>query len=120
MPPLERLGADALASELARIPSFTAASKATLDSVRIAIARAIASGQSADQLAMDLGMPSAWRGVDLNKPPAIAGRTAQADAQAAPAPQPAAARPAPPSWAKEIVPIALAKKTTARVVVLDR
>lgn len=126
MAPFERLGADALASELAKIPSFTASSKATLDAVRIAVARAIASGQGADQLAQDFGWPSGWRGVDLKKPPTIARTAAQPGAQPDSGPQPAAStaqetpRASAPDWAKEIVPIALAKPTSTRVVVLDR
>ena len=71
MPPSLRLGADALASELAKLPSLTTTAAPTLDAVRIALARAIASGQSADQIAADLGVPSAWQGIDLSKPPAI-------------------------------------------------
>src|SRR5215472_9560821 len=113
MPPLERIGADALVSELAKLPPFTAPASATLNAVRIAVARAIASGQSADQLALDLGLPQAWRGIDLSKPPAMA-RAAQKASAVPPAPA------APPDWAKQIVPIALAKETSARVVVLDR
>jgi hypothetical protein len=61
MPPLKRLGADAVVSELSKIPELSASTAATLDAVRIAIARAIASGQSADQLAADLGVPTAGR-----------------------------------------------------------
>jgi hypothetical protein len=118
MPPLQRLGADALASELAKIPSLNTPANSTLDAVRIAIARAIASGQSADQLAADLGVPSAWRGIDLAKPPAVA--TASPAKAAGPA-EPVTARPAlPPDWAATIIPLALAKELTTRVVVLDR
>lgn len=87
--------------------------------MRIAIARAIASGQSADELAQDMGLPSAWRGVDLNKPPAVAGSVAQSAAPRAAAAQDTT-RPIPPDWAKEIIPIAMAREATARVVVLDR
>lgn len=119
MPPIERLGADALASELAKIPSFTASNQVTLNAVRIAIARAIASGQSADQLAQDLGLPSAWRGINLKQAPAIARTAAQPSAAAVPAPE-QTARASAPDWAKQILPIALAKETAARVVVLDR
>ena len=71
MPPLQRLGADALASELSKIPLLTGSPASTLDAVHIAIARAIASGQSADQLAADLGIPSAWQGINLSKPPTV-------------------------------------------------
>jgi hypothetical protein len=117
MPPLERLGADALASELAKIPSFTAAADSTLNAVRIALAQAIASGQSADQLATDLGLPSAWRGVDLSRPPSVSLANRQ---PAVPPPPAASASASPPDWAAKIIPIALAKKTTARIVVLDR
>jgi hypothetical protein len=129
MPPSLRLGADALASELAKLPSLTTTAAPTLDAVRIALARAIASGQSADQIAADLGVPAAWQGIDLSNPPAItlANASSTANAPAAPATteelvvKPAVTTPlTPPDWAAAIVPLALAKDVTTRVVVLDQ
>jgi hypothetical protein len=115
MPPLQRLDADALASELSKIPALAASTASALDAVRIALARAIASGQSADQLATAFGVPSAWQDLDLSKPPSVTtAPTAMSTAPAAPA------TASPPHWAATIVPLALAKETTTRVVVLDR
>jgi len=125
MPPSQRLGADALASELAKLPSLNTTAAPTLDAVRIAVARAIASGQSADQIAADLSVPAVWQGIDLSNPPVI--RLANAPAPAAPATtQELVAKPAgatvlpPPDWAAAIIPLALAKDVTTRVVVLDQ
>ena len=58
-----RLSAQALATELSKLPQLTAS--ANLDPARLAIARAIASGQDADQLAADLSLPAGWSGIDL-------------------------------------------------------
>jgi hypothetical protein len=106
-----------------------------LNAVRIAIARAIASGQSADELKTDLGAPSVWQGVDLSKPPGItlattaSGETAAGSAVTASEPATAEATSPPveigtqatlPTWIGQIVPIALAKDTVTRIVVLDR
>jgi hypothetical protein len=115
MATLQRLGPDALASELSRLPSLQTATASTLDAVHIAVARAIASGQSADQLSSDLGLPSGWQKIDLAAPPALV-----ASAPHAAAPAPPTSQPAPPDWAGKIVPLALAKETLTRVVVLDR
>jgi hypothetical protein len=121
MPPQQRLGADALVSELSRIPVLTGSTAATSDAVRIAIARAIATGQSAVQLATDLGVPSAWQGIDLSTPPVIAAASTALATPSAASPAASAALPvSPPDWAARIVPLALAKETTTRVVVLDR
>ncbi len=125
MPPSLRLGADELLSELAKLPFLTATAGSTLDAVRIALTRAIASGQSADQIASDLGVPTAWQGIDLSKPPTIvlanpAGQSAAPAAGSAPAAKPAlASPPTPPDWAAAIIPLALAKDITTRVVMLD-
>jgi len=96
-----------------------------LDAVRIALARAIASGQSADQIAADLGIPTPWRGIDLTNPPSVGLANPKA-APAAPVVTAAvAAKPAlassasPPNWAAAIIPLALAKDVTTRIVVLD-
>ena len=124
MAPSERIGADALVAELSKIPALNHGNDKILDAVRIAVAKAIATGQSADQLAADLNIPAAWKGIDLTKPPSIplgGGETkpvpAAKEAQSAPLPAPKAA---PPDWAKQIVPIALKDQETTRVVVLDR
>jgi len=128
MPPSRRLSADALASALAKLPSIATTAGSTLDAVRIAMARSIATGQSADQIASDLGVPAVWQGIDLSNPPAVTldnpSATANAPA-AATATRELAARPAlispvtPPDWAAAIIPLALAKDVTTRVVVLD-
>ena len=97
----QRLSADALASELSKLPSFTASSATALDAVQIAMARAIASGQSANQLATDLGVPAGWQGIDLSKPPAIAASASATDDAvpiAAASPQ-SAPKAAAPDWA---------------------
>jgi len=126
MATLQRLGADALASELSKLPLLTAATASTMDAVRIAIARAIASGQSADQISADLGVPAAWRGIDLSKPPAVAiGAPASKTTSPVPAsvtaPSPQTAPQATaPDWIAKIVPLALAKEIVTRVAVLDR
>src|ERR1700679_1601616 len=134
MPQSLRLSADALASELAKLPSLnttagsTPTAGSTLDAVRIALARAIATGQSADQIASDLGVPAVWQGIDLSNPPAVTlanpAPTANAPSAAAATPdlaaKPALASPVtPPDWAAAIIPLALAKDTTTRIVVMD-
>jgi hypothetical protein len=126
MATVQRLGADALASELSKLPLLQAATASTTDAARIAIARAIASGQSADQLALDLGVPAAWQGIDFSKPPAIA-LGAPASTSAAPvAPSIAVSAPrvtpqaAVPDWIGKVVPLALAREVVTRVAVLDR
>src|ERR1035438_3916995 len=49
-----RLDANALATALAMLPALSPSTTTGLDPVHIALARAIASGQDADQLARDL------------------------------------------------------------------
>jgi hypothetical protein len=123
MATLQRLNAKALSSELLKLPSLTASTSASLDPVRIAIARAVASGQSADQLASDLGIPAGWAGLSLSKPPTTTGDVTAATSPVSDATTPKLGKPieaAPPEWIASIVPLALAKKTTTRVVVLDR
>lgn len=119
-----RVTADALASELSKIPVFTAENVKVLDAVRIAVAKAIASGQSADQLAGDLGIPAAWKGIDLSKPPTIGATGDQPERthadQGKPTAPHALPRLEPPEWAKQIAPIALKDQVVTRVVVLDR
>ena len=123
MPTPPRLGADALASELAKLPSISTSSPVQLDPVRLAVTRAIASGQDASQLARDLSAPAGWQSIDLSKPPITAkpGATAApgptATAQLLTAPSVAAT---PPDWAATVIPVALAKQVSSRVAVLDR
>ncbi len=125
MATLQPHSADVLASELSKLPLLNAATASTLNAVRIAIARAVASGQSADELSTALGLPASWQGIDLSKPPAVAlGSAANNAAPVAAsivqsAPQPISPA-APPDWIAEIIPLALAKETVTRVVILDR
>jgi hypothetical protein len=62
----------ALASGLSKLPTFNSSSPSQLDPVRVALAMAIASGQSADEIANDFRVPAAWRGIDLSNPPEFA------------------------------------------------
>ena len=121
MTTLQRPNAETLSSELLKLPSLTASTSSNLDPVRIAIARAIASGQSADQLAIDLGVPVDWQGITLSKPPSLSGSaTAPAQVSKATAPKlQTTVQSAPPDWIATIVPLALAKEITTRVAVLD-
>src|SRR6185312_999763 len=115
----QRLSAEALTAELAKLPGFIAAAPVQLDPVRVAVARAIATGQSTEEIAGALGVPGAWRGIDFTRPPAVfANRTAARASSAALPVSPVALRP--PDWAKKIVPLALAGNLTTRVVVQDR
>src|ERR1019366_3302840 len=126
MPTPPRLSATALASALTKLPGFSTSSAVDLDPVRIALARAIASGQDADQLARDLSTPPGWQSVDFCKPPILPKPAAPSPQQTAPAATkpllvaPKAATSAPPEWIAKIVPIATAKNISSRVVVLDR
>jgi hypothetical protein len=119
-PPL--LSADTLASELAKLPSLTSPTASHLDAVQIALARAIASGQSADQLAGDLGTPAGWQSVDFSKTASglRRGTAATPAAAASAAKLPPALPVTPAAWIGKVVPIALAKNITTRVAVLDR
>ena len=120
------LNADTLATELAKLPSLSTSTPAELDAVRIVIARAIASGQDADQLALDLNTPAGWQTVDFSKPsvPSKPGATTPGSVATdlittAPVTTGPAAAVAP-AWIATIVPIALAKNIPSRVLVLDR
>ncbi len=118
------LGPGALATELAKLPSFSSTSSNELDPVRIAIARAVASGQDASQLAHELNTPAGWQSVDFSKPPVPQSPVASpqktvADAAIATTPPPAATS-LPPEWIATIVPIALSRNISSRVLVLDR
>ena len=122
----QRLSAEALTAELAKLPALATTAAVQLDPLRIAVARAIATGQSADQIANDLGVPAAWSAVDFTKPPAVfaakaaVAKAVTAPASAAPTAPAAPTTPTPPDWAAKIVPLALAGTLTTRVVVLDR
>jgi hypothetical protein len=121
MAPLQRLSVEALSSELSKLPSLTASSPSHLDPVRIAIARAIASGQSADQLAIDLGVPAGWQGIASSKPPSLPGSaTSPAPSSKTTTPKLQTPQAEAPDWIAKIVPLALAKTVTTRVAVLDR
>src|SRR5271165_1131966 len=120
-----RIDPSALAAALAKLPSFSTSTSAELDPVRIALARAIASGQDADQLAKDLSTPAGWQSVDFSKPPVLtkAGAppsqppTLTSNALTPTSPDTTASTP--PEWISTIVPIALKKSVSSRVVVLD-
>jgi hypothetical protein len=121
MPESERLSADTLASALSKLPEFTIGNPKLLDAVRIAVAKAIASGQSADELAGHLSIPAAWKGIDLSKPPTMPGSEEQAKGgQEAATSAGLALNAGPPVWASQIIPIALKDELTTRVAVLDR
>jgi hypothetical protein len=117
----QRLSSDALASELAKLPDFSAPTSTNLDAVRIAIARAVASGQSADQIAADLGAPAAWQGIDFSRTAQSGTGSAAPSGTSTAKALPASGAPASvPDWIGKTVPLALAKDITTRVVVLDR
>ncbi|HTA85295.1 MAG TPA: hypothetical protein VK729_03430 [Silvibacterium sp.] len=118
------INADALAVELAKLPALSTSAPVELDPLRIALARAVASGQDADQLARDLSTPGGWQSIDFSKPPILTKAGAPPPQQPIPvAAEVAIARPvaaaAPPEWISTIVPIALKKNISSRVVVLD-
>src|ERR1019366_8006959 len=64
------LGARELASALSQLPPMNATAP-TLQAARVAIARAIATGQSVDEITTGFQVPSAWQGIDLSKPPGL-------------------------------------------------
>ncbi|MGB7355949.1 MAG: hypothetical protein WBD06_19735 [Acidobacteriaceae bacterium] len=105
-------------SELSKLPLISAPA-APLQAAQIAIARAVASGQSADQLAADLGALAGWQGINTSQAPAgfQSGPTASNLTAAKPS---ATSPPVPPAWIGAIVPIALAKDVSTRVAILDR
>ncbi len=116
--------AEALAAALAELPSLSAVS-GELDSIRIAIARAIVSGQDAGQLTTDLNTPAGWQSVDFSKPPiptkpGTSGAQHAADAAMLTTTPAVASVKAPPEWISTIVPIALSKNVSSRVLILDR
>ena len=105
------LPVETVAPALARLPVFRTGDISALGAARTDLARAIASGQDATQLASDLSAPAAWLGVDLQK--------------AAGTPPPAARKAmetvvTPPVWAVEAAKAAVQAKSALRVAVLDR
>jgi hypothetical protein len=64
------LDAVTLATELNKLPLLAATTATLLDPAHLAIARAVASGQSADELAQALSIPAGWAGLDIFKTPA--------------------------------------------------
>ena len=71
-----RLDAAALATELNKLPLLAAGSAKLLDPAYLAIARAVASGQSADELTQAFSLPLGWASLDIFKtPPSAAGVT---------------------------------------------
>jgi hypothetical protein len=63
MPSPARLSAETLAAELAKLPLLSAATGSQVVPAQIAIARAIASGQSTDEIATALSTPSGWENI---------------------------------------------------------
>ncbi|MEO8869410.1 MAG: hypothetical protein ABI357_01115, partial [Granulicella sp.] len=79
------LGLDAIAlpTELNKLPLLAAASANLLNPAYLAIARAVASGQSADDLAQALSVPVGWGSLDIFKTlaPTVAGGVADVQVQ---------------------------------------
>ncbi|HZD47303.1 MAG TPA: hypothetical protein VE178_01040, partial [Silvibacterium sp.] len=128
-----RLDSSQLASELAKLPDFSTATGVELNALRIALARAVASGQDADQLASALNAPAGWQSVNFSQPP-IPGKPGTT--QQPPATTDAATitvtggdstrhlfaatvQATPPEWIATVAPIALNKNIASRAVVLD-
>src|SRR5258708_37505797 len=122
MTTLHRLDGKTLSSELSKLPLLTASTPSHLDPVYIAIARAVASGQSDDQLADDLGVPAGWQGITLSKrAPAASDVISPAAGPDAPTPNVKGTGHAPaPDWIAAIMPLALSKTITTRVDVLGQ
>src|SRR5271169_38705 len=110
------LPADAVAQLLAGLPAFRTSDARTLAAARVDLARAIASGQDAQQLARDLSTPGAWLGLDLKQAAGAPPTTTTAEAAA-----PGAMAPtAPPAWATAAAQAAVQAKSALRVIALDR
>jgi len=101
---------EAVAQALTALPPIKSANASILNAVRVALARAIASGQDPTQLGQELSAQSTWLGVDLK---AAARPTAQ------PPDQRASAAP-PPAWALAAAQAALQAGSAMRVAALDR
>jgi hypothetical protein len=118
------MDASTLARELAKLPLLNAQSSAALNATRLALTRAIASGQSTAELAAGLSVPAAWQQIDFSQPPAIALPSTTGTAAAAPAPRTEQLRTSailqPPEWAAAVIQLALDGSAATRVAILDR
>jgi len=101
---------ESVAQALAAFPPINSANASILNAVRIALARAIASGQDATQLGQELSTESIWLGVDLK---AVARPTTQPAGPTAPVAP-------PPAWALAAAQAAVQASSALRVAVLDR
>ena len=99
------LPVETVAGSLANLPRFRITRPEILLAARTDLARAIASGQDAGQLAADLSSPPAWFGAGLTQAAGAAATTTQA---------------APPAWALTAAQAAVQAKSALRVAVLDR
>jgi len=102
------LPVETVANLLTGLPALGTSDAGMLSAARTDLARAIASGQDAGQLATDLSTPGAWLGADLQK---AAGLASSATPQAA---------AAAPAWAVAAAQAAVQAKSALRVAVLDR
>src|SRR5579883_3229583 len=119
MPPSFRpLPVDTVDRLLAALPPLRTGDVGMLSAVRTDLARAIASGQDAGQLASDLSTPAAWLGLDLRRAAGPTPPTAPPPAPPAPAAEEAAVPP--PAWAVAAAQAAVQAKSALRVAVLDR
>ena len=118
---------------ISKLPDFSTATNVELNALRIALARAVASGRDADQLASALNARAGWQSVNFSQPPIPRkpGTTQQPPATTDAAAititggdntrhlLPAAVPATPPEWIASVVPIALTKNIASRAVVLD-
>jgi len=65
MASFQPLPVESVVAALAALPVIQSDDASTLGAARYALARAVASGQSAEQLSQDLAAPGTWLGVDL-------------------------------------------------------
>jgi hypothetical protein len=104
---------ESVVAALAALPVIQSDDASTLGAARYALARAVASGQSAEQLSQDLAAPGRWLGADLKA-------VAAAAAAAAPPGVAEAATAAPPGWARGVAQAAVQAASALRVAVVDR
>ena len=120
------LPAESVARLLAELPTIQSGDPGALNAARIALARAIASGQDAQQLGTDLQTPGAWLGLNLTtiaqQPTTTQPTGAQPATPAAPSTAPAQGAPLvpPPAWAVAAANAAVQAKSALRIAVLDR
>ena len=108
---LRQLPIEKVVPALATLPTFSANDRPTLDAVRVALARAIATGQDAAQLAQELSAPGPWLPVQLNSATDPSGRSSS----------PASTKKTKlPSWIAAAAETAVKASTVLRVAVLDR